>query len=361
MADDPPRLRLVDPGETAAGSDETPLDVAEPAAAAPDDGGSWRSAALPVCLGLAVLVVALAVSIRLLFDGGGAGDDLDDAATPPAAAGPTNAPPTLPAAPDPTDTTAVPVTTTAVPSVVAPPVDGTTDWSLVPVPVPAVGAPGGVPATTPPPAVGTVRIRLFNGFLVGSPLEVWDVSGAGPARYGSVPYGGLAEIVAGGRLLPTGVDLRVRFTRPGGDPAATPDPSRGPWEWNFTPADGSSQTMVMVHNPGLRIVRIDNLRARSDTPPGRAHVVPVTRHLVLGGSRSLRWSVGDGVGCLGLSSDEPVEFDVAPLVPLRLSAETDASCAGAVAGPAVVPAPGPYAVVGLDDGAPARLVAVPLS
>ena len=345
-----------------------PADPHEPAAVSRRSAGGVAA----LLIGIAVLLVGLAVSLDILLGD----DDTSDAATRSggaveASAGDAPSPTTtvdprvlLPlrtTTTEPGATTSTPLPAPSSPAVGGGAADGGGGpaRSLLPVPV-VEGASGGrssVP-TVPPPTTGTVRVRLFNGVLAGVPLDVWDVAADPPTRYGTVGYGELAEIVVGGRLLPGGVELRLRFVRPGGDPTAPSDPSNGPWQWNLTPANGSSQTLAVVPNPGFRVVRIDNLRALRDTAAGRAHVVPVVFHLVLDGTRRHPWAAADG--CLGPASTDDVELDLAPGALLRLADADDPACNGTAAGPLLLDAPGAYAVVGLDDSDPARLVALPL-
>lgn len=379
-----PKLRLVGPDETVAEADESSPEDGRGDGSdvvggreGRDDGGNWigrAASAAPVLIGIAVLIVGLAVSLRLLWGDDGRSDASSeiraDDHTSSTAPGSTVDPRVL----LPIETTSPPAGATGAtgaatagapaPTAVAPSASASadpTDRSLVSVPLAGVpGAPPApVPTTTPLPTTGTVRVRLFNGFLPGVALEVWDVASSPPVRYGTVGYGALAEIAAGGRLLPNGVELRLRFVRPGGDPLATSDPSAGPWQWNLTPADASAQTLVLVPNPGFRVVRIDDRRAARDTPAGRVHVVPVVFHLVIGGTRSLPWATD--AGCLGPTSTDDVEPDLAPGTALRLANAGDASCSSTAAGPLTIGSPGPYAVVGLDDRAGAAgLVALPL-
>lgn len=370
MAEDPPKLRLVEPGERApAVADPDPAassaPAAEPGAVGEDaaDRGTiaWMSAAVPLCIGIAVLVVGLAFAVRLLVDDGNAGADRDGdgEAVPTSPAAPTSSIDPLSLLPlTPTsvgETTSVPATTVP-PTTVAP---RNVDPALVPIPVSGGSAPS-APAPAAAVTSGTARIRIFNGFAPGGALDVWEMSGPEPAKYGTVPLGELREMVAGGRLLPSGVEVRLRFVRSGGDPRAVPDPSSGPWEWDFTPADGSSQTLMLSPNPGFRVVRIDNLRALGAAPVGRIHVVPVVFHLVLEGTRTKRWAA-DGVGCLGAVTTDNTEFDVAPGTAVRLASADDPTCGRSVTDAVVVTSPTAVAVVGIETGNDrARLVAVPL-
>jgi len=364
MDEDPPRLRLVDADERAPAPPEPPeppadLPAATPSPALDDEGRSaiaWMSAAIPLCIGLAILVVGIAVALNLLMGDDEPGDSASE--VPPATTpGPTIDPRSL----IPTIATSSTVPPTAPPStaasVSAPAPAGQPGRSLLPLPV-LGGADTGTapPVTAPKPTTGSARLRLFNGFLAGTPLDVWDVAGGTPVKYGTIGYGSLAEIVAGGRLLPTGVELRLRFVRPGGDPSAPSDPSTGPWHWNFTPQDGSSQTLVIVANPGFRAVRIDHARVAGDTPAGRVHVVPAVIQL----GRSLRYAL-DGRGCLGPVASDDVELDLEPGARLKLSEPTDAGCVTAEAGPIELRSPGAYAVIGLRQDAVTTLVAIPLA
>ena len=106
-----------------------------------------------------------------------------------------------------------------------------------------------------------------------------------------------------GRWLPSGVDLELRFVPAGGDPTAE-SASR----WSFTPPAGSSQTLVLSDNGGLRVLRVDNDRATRATPEGQAHIVPAVFHLIVGGHRSHQWATPGG-GCLGHLTTDKAEFD----------------------------------------------------
>jgi hypothetical protein len=374
VADETPKLRLVDP-------DERVEPVPEPSSStgrrlADDDGGddgggppfAWVSAAVPLCIGIAILAVGLALSLRLLMDPKPSKEPQDDAPVAAEAGAPTS---TIdPVALLPRASTSIgETTTTAGPTSVpttAPPVAPTAaaDPSLVPLPVVGGVAAAPPPAADPVPTTGSARIRIFNGFLIDTPLEVWEISGPAPVKYGVVPFAGLAEMTVGGRLLPSGVHLQLRFVRPGGDPTLPitegTSSKTGPWGHNFTPADGSSQTVVLVPNPGLRVVRVDNVRALGAVPAGRVHVVPVAQHVTIGNSRALQWSA-DGVGCLGHTTGDKQEFDVPVGTPLRLASASDAECASGVSDAVVVGPTTAMAVVAMQSGAGApHLVAVPL-
>ena len=336
-----------------------PDDPGEPATRT---GLTWVSAAIPLCIGIAILAVGLAVSLRLLMDTDGSEESDSGSGPAVTAASTTSIDPLslLPRAP-----TSVGETTTAAPTTATPTTapggaslpEPAGDPSLVPLPV--VGGAAAAPATVPTPTTGTVTVHIFNGFSPGTPLEVWDVASGTPVKYGTVPYAGLAGMVAGGRLLPSGVELNLRFVRPGGDPMA-PRSATGPWAWDFTPRDGSSQTLMLSDNEGFRIVRIDNLRAAGAVPPGQVHVVPVVFHLLLENTRTKRWAA-DGVGCLGHLTTDKAEFDVPVGTALRLTSADDETCTHSVGGPVVVSPSGAIAVVGVElSSGTAQLIAVPL-
>lgn len=364
MADETPRLRLVDPSERASepvgpgapppAPDERERHEEHDEHEEPGRSVAWVSTILPLCIGLAVLAIGLAVSLRLLLpppDDDDRVDTAQDTEQPVASDIVTTVPAPAPTTAVPPGSPADPATTSPAP---APGVDRTP--GLVPLPVD-----GGAPAATPPatvPVTGAVNIRVFNGYLPGQPLEVWDVASGTPVRYGTVPYTGLSGMVAGGALLPGGVGLQLRFVRPGGDPMAAPGSNVG--SWDFTPPDGSSQTLMLTDNGGLRVLRIDNLRALRAVPAGRVHVVPVVTHLLLDDTRTKQWA-RDGVGCLGVSTVDKVEFDVDVGAALRLAEEDDPTCNAAVSD-AVVAAPSTaIAVVGIEvSPGRAQLIAVPL-
>lgn len=373
MADETPKLRLVAPDERAPESEVRPESVDPPPPSPPahtDDDRhplAWMSAAIPLCIGIAILVVGLAVALRLLMDTDRSDDSDGDtpAATQPAAPTSSIDPLSLlPRAPTSVGETTVPPSTAPT---TAPPttVPRNVDPGLVALPVPG-GAPA-APASTPPaaPAAGTASVRIFNGFSQGESLEVWEISGPAPVRYGTMPYAGLVEMVAGGRLLPSGVSLQLRFVRPGGDPMGAiqdgTSSKTGPWGRNFTPADGSSVTLLLSRNPGLRVVDVDNGRALRAVQPGRVHVVPVAFHLLAEGTRIRQWAA-DGVGCLGLSTDDKVgELDLDVGTALRLASATDPTCRRTITDPLVLAESTAVAAVALEiPGDRAQLIAVPL-
>jgi hypothetical protein len=344
MADEGPRLRVVGDDERAA-----PL----PSPEEPDRGSWWRSPAVGVIAAAVLLLGGLGFGIWFLFRGDG---DPSSATTD---VGISNdvGPPQGTAASSTSTSPAVTATappTTAVPQAAAPGPDTPT---LVPVPL--AGQPGAATPSTAPPR-GSVTIRLFNGFTDGQDLEVWEVSDR-PVRYGTLPYGGFAAIDAHGTLAPGGVDLHLRFVRPGGDPMATPDPVRGPWTWNLTPTADSSQTLVLVRDGNLHITRIDNRRAASAVRWPYVHVVPIVRQLEILGDRNLRWGLVGG-GCLGPSSGDNTELDVAAGAQLQLARAGDAQCGSPVAGPATMPPSSAVAVIALPPaGGHSPLVVLPLN
>ena len=61
MSEEGPNLRLVGEDER-----EPPAAAPSPPPEMPDDSVDWRSTILPLCIGVAVLVVGLALAIRLL-------------------------------------------------------------------------------------------------------------------------------------------------------------------------------------------------------------------------------------------------------------------------------------------------------
>lgn len=378
MDEDRPKLRLVAPDERASEVDEAPPESSTPPPTPPlprssgtDDDRhrlAWMSAAIPLCIGIAILVVGLAVALRLLMDTGGSDDADGDSPAITRPAGPTSSIDPLSLLPRvPTsvgETTTLPAPT--VPTTAAPTtVPRNVDPGLIALPVPG-GAPAAPASPRPPsPTAGSASVRIFNGFSAGETLDVWEISGPTPVRYGSLPYGGLVEMVAGGRLLPSGVALQLRFVRPGGDPTGTiqdgTSSKTGPWGRNFTPADGSSVTLVLSRNPGLRVVDIDNRRALAAVRSGQVHVVPVVYHLVLEGTRAKQWA-GDGLGCLGvLTTDTDAELDVDVGTALRLALVDDPTCSRTVTDALVLGESTAVAVVGLEiPGDRAQLIAVPL-
>ena len=127
------------------------------------------------------------------------------------------------------------------------------------------------------------------------------------------------------------------------------------------PADGSSVTLVLSRNPGLRVVDIDNGRALRSVQPGRVHVVPVAFHLQVEGTRIRQWAA-DGIGCLGLlTNDKAGELDLDVGTALRLASATDPTCERTITDPLVLGASTAVAAVALEvPGNRAQLIAVPL-
>lgn len=373
MDDDRPKLRLVDPDEVAPEPDPTAVVEPEPTPSAPapalepdeDRRIAWVSTILPLCIGVAILAVGLAFALRLLMDPTSdevTSDDpevtSDAPATPLSTIDPRDLIPTIaPPSTEPGASTApaAPATAPTAPVTAAP---TTESASLVPLPV--IGGAAAAPVTSPPaPTTGAASVRFFNGWAPGVPLAVWDMTVSPPRQIGSVPYAGLAELVIGGRLLPSGVEVRLRFVAPGTDPT-TKDPSRGPWDWNFTPANGSSQSMMISNNGGFHVLRIDNRRALGEVQPGRVHVVPVAAHLRIEGSAEKEWSA-DGFGCLGHRTTDNTEFDVDVGTPLRLTSAGDLTCARGVSDAVVVNRSTAMAVIGIATSSDhAQLIAVPL-
>jgi hypothetical protein len=229
------------------------------------------------------------------------------------------------------------------------------------------GSTGGVVPSVPasPPTTtstaGAVRVRFFNGFTPGQSLQVWEVSSTPPVMYGTVPYGGYAQVDAHGALLNGGVTLHLRFTLPGQDPtAAKVSSTAGPWPWDLVPTAGSAQSLVLVDNGGLRVVRIDDRRAEAAVHGGSVHVVPIARHLVLAGSRTLRWG-HQPAGCLGPVTTDNAEFDVPVGTGVELFAGADTTCAAPLSAPVTLTRSTAVAVIGLDAGNEhANLVALAL-
>lgn len=304
---------------------------------------------LPVFAVLAVLVFGSAVALRLLLDPVGDRIARGAPSTQPVdrggavSASPTSValstPPTISVGDPP-------------PAVVSPPAEGAPSLIAIPVAEGATAiAPTTAPAVTAPP-VASARVRVFNAYA--DALDVWDVASGAPVRYGTVQYGAFAELAIDGRWLPSGVDLELRFVPAGGDPTAE-SASR----WSFTPPAGSSQTLVLSDNGGLRVLRVDNDRATRATPEGQAHIVPAVFHLIVGGHRSHQWATPGG-GCLGHLTTDKAEFDVAVGTVLVLADGGDPTCGVAVSGALGIAAPGAFVVVGLDQGAGVQLVALPL-
>jgi hypothetical protein len=275
--------------------------------------------------------------------------------------GSTNAGPPPPTAS--TVPTTVPETTPTTAGAAIPSTSSDPAGALTLVPVPVAGSTLGGPTSsrvTPPPTNGTVGIRLFNGFTPGQSLDVWEVSGR-PKKYGSLPYGGYAAIEARGALVPTGVELHLRFVRPGGDPLATGDPTTGPWSWNLVPTAGSRQTLVLVNDGGLHITRIDDRRAAGAAKTGSVHIVPIAQQLQIAGRRDLRWGLA-GFGCNGVTTADKGEFDLPGSAPIQLSGANDMACGSAIAGPVTLPASGAVAAIALPGGGGrADLVILPLA
>ena len=100
MDEDRPKLRLVAPDERAIEADEAPPESSTPPPTPPlprssgtDDDRhrlAWMSAAIPLCIGIAILVVGLAVALRLLMDTGGSDDADGDSPAITRPAGPTS-------------------------------------------------------------------------------------------------------------------------------------------------------------------------------------------------------------------------------------------------------------------------------
>jgi hypothetical protein len=340
MVDHAPRLRVVEDGE-------------EPPPPPDRRPHWWRSPAVGVVVGTVVLLVGLGLGIWFLF-----ADDASPNRSDATGTGSTNAAP--PEATTPTVPATLPSVITPS-SVAASPPDETAAPTLVPVPV-AGSTMGGATSTqpAPPPADGSVGIRLFNGFTPGQTLDVWEMSGK-PQKYGSLPYGGYAAIEARGPLAPTGVELHLRFVRSGGDPNAAGDAVSGPWTWNLVPTAGSRQTLVLVDDGGLHITRIDDRRAAGAAKPGSVHVVPIAQQLEIGGSRDLRWGVA-GFGCNGVTTADKGEFDLPRSAGLQLSGANDASCASPIGGPVTLPGSGAAAAIALAaGGGRANLVVLALS
>jgi hypothetical protein len=89
-------------------------------------------------------------------------------------------------------------------------------------------------------------------------------------------------------------------------------------------------------------------------------VVPIARHLVLAGSRTLRWG-HQPAGCLGHTTTDNSEFDVPVGTGLELFAGSDAGCANTLSGPVTLTRSTAVAVIGLDAGGErANLVTLPL-
>jgi hypothetical protein len=196
--------------------------------------------------------------------------------------------------------------------------------------------------------------------MPGQSLQVWEVSST-PVMYGTIPYGGYAQVDAHGALLNAGVTLQLRFVLPGGDPAAAKaSATSGPWSWDLVPTAGSAQTLVLVNNSGLGVIRIDDRRAASAVHGGAVHVVPIARQLVLAGSRTLRWG-RQPAGCLGPVTTDKSEFDVPVGTGLDLSAASDTACASPLSAPVTLTRSTAVAVIGLDaGGGRANLVALGL-
>lgn len=146
---------------------------------------------------------------------------------------------------------------------VSPPAEGAPSLIAIPVAEGATAiAPTTAPAVTAPP-VASARVLCVQrvrrrGRCVG--CREWRA----PVRYGTVQYGVSPSLALDGRWLPSGVDLELRFVPAGGDPTAE-SASR----WSFTPPAGSSQTLVLSDNGGLRVLRVDNDRAVWATPEGK--------------------------------------------------------------------------------------------
>ena len=168
MDEERPKLRLVAPDERAIEGDEAPPEMPTSRTTLPLEGSSgsdddqqrwaWMSAAIPLCIGIAILVVGLAVALRLLMDTGGSDDADGDSPAITRPAGPTSSIDPLSLLPRvPTsvgETTTLPAPT--VPTTAAPTtVPRNVDPGLIALPVPG-GAPA-VPASTPPPSPTRLR------------------------------------------------------------------------------------------------------------------------------------------------------------------------------------------------------------
>jgi len=339
---------------------------------APPDRRVRRRVAV-VSLAVAVVAVAVIVGVAVGRGGTDTHNAVHDRATRPAVPAVPGVPGTassidLSALPTiaPVSTVTAPVTTvaTAPTSSTARPGAGAAP-TLIPLPV--AGSTGGVapsvpasPPTTTPPS-GSVRVRFFNGFTPGQSLDVWEVSSTPPVMYGTIRYGEYAQVDAHGALLNGGVPLQLRFVLPGQAPtAAKASATSGPWPWDLVPTAGSAQTLVLVDNAGLRVVRIDDHRAEAAVHGGSVHVVPVALHLVLSGSRTLRWG-HQPAGCLGPLTTDKSEFDVPVGTGVELFAGSDTACAAPLSAPVTLTRSTAVAVIGLEAGPDtANLVALPL-